>query len=200
MGADSQRQGSGRGYVAGSLGLFCKWRWRWRARAEVAVEDVFFAADLDFGFVKDGVGFIDQAFVDCAPVAEAGTVSGWFAVEVFEAELALSLECAEFGERAVEESIELRAGAVDGLLGGGIGGGFGFDFAAAAEAPEGAADFGGEGFLDRAGRAEFGADGFIEGGPDGLFVGEDEVARGEEAGFGGVLGGGRFALFGAGAG
>src|SRR6185503_6352290 len=119
-----------------------------------------------------------------------------------EAELALGLEGAEFGEGAVEEAVELRAGAVDGLLGGGIGRafGFGFDFAAAAEAPESAADFGGEGFFDGAGGLEFGADGLIEGGPDWLFVGEDEVARGEEAGFGGVFGGGRFALFGAGAG
>jgi len=114
----------------------------------------------------------------------------------------LSLEGPEFGERAVEEAIELRTGAVDGLLGGWIGGAFGFglDFAAAAEAPESAADFRGEGFFDGAGGVEFGADGFIESNPDGLFVGEDEIARGEEAGFGGVFGGGRFALFGAGTG
>ena len=114
----------------------------------------------------------------------------------------MSLEGPEFGERAVEEAIELRTGAVDGLLGGWIGGAFGFglDFAAAAEAPESAADFRGEGFFDGAGGVEFGADGFIEGNPDGLFVGEDEIACGEEAGFGGVFGGGRFALFGAGTG
>ena len=74
----------------------------------------------------------------------------------------------------MEEAIGLRAGAIDGLLDGGIGRGFrfGFNLAAAAEAPEGAADFGGYGFFDGAGGAEFGTDGFVEGGPDGLFVGE----------------------------
>ncbi|HXE07817.1 MAG TPA: hypothetical protein VN612_07975, partial [Acidobacteriaceae bacterium] len=130
------------------------------------IEDVIFLVTQHFGLAEDGVGFVDQAFVDGAPVAEAGGGFGWRAVEVFEAELTLGLEGEELGEGAVEEAVELRAGAVDGLLGGGIGRafGFGFDFAAAAEAPESAPDFGGEGFFDGAGGLEFGADGLIEGG------------------------------------
>ena len=49
--------------------MFCKLRWR--ARGEVVVEDLIFALAQDFRFAENGVGFIDQASVDGAPVAEA---------------------------------------------------------------------------------------------------------------------------------
>jgi hypothetical protein len=100
----------------------------------------------------------------------------------------------------MEDAVGFGAGTVDGLLLSGVRRGFGagFDFAAAAQAPEGAADLPGEGFFDGAGGAKLGVEGFVEGGPDGLFVREDEIASGEEAGFDGVLGGGRLAFVGAG--
>ncbi|HEU5021217.1 MAG TPA: hypothetical protein VFT60_04985 [Bryobacteraceae bacterium] len=65
----------------------------------------------------------------------------------------MGLKCAEFGEGAVEQAVGLRAGAIDGLLGSGIGRGIGFDFAATAEAPESASNFGGKTFFDRTGGA-----------------------------------------------
>jgi hypothetical protein len=200
------------------VGSFC-WEIEGRVSADScqrvqlrSVSGAFLLDGCDLGSPKLQLCPLFHGFIDGAPVRDAEMVTGEFSFEILKAQVTLGLEPAQFGDAPVEEAVALRAGAVDGELdrGGGFvlhgvgdGAGFdhgGFDFAAAAEAPHGAADFVDEVVFEAAFWKKFGAEGLVEFVIRGLFTGTDEVFGGEEAMFGGVFGGGRFTGAGAGSG
>ena len=133
-----------------------------------------------------------QSRGDLLIAGEAEFGGAGFPIKELVAELALGLDAAQFGDGAVEESMGLGTGAVDGLLlrvvEHGIGFAVrdavhgGFDDATAAKTPGGVDDFGGESVLD----GTFGREVYFEAGAEFrvevVLFGADEVAAGVESG------------------
>ncbi len=124
---------------------------------------------------------------------------------------AIGLEFPELVDGAVEDAVGVGAGSLDGaalFFGGfvehgvdiGVIGQVGFGGVAAAEAPGGSGDFGGEGLFEDAFGAEFPVKGFAEFFVEVALFGADVVGSGVEPEGEGVAGRGGFAGFGVGAG
>ena len=185
------------------------------------VDGVFLFNLFDFREIELGIYGGGDAGGDLFRVGDAEVTGFELRREGFYADAAFGLQAAEFGGGPVEDAEGLGAGAVDGGLDfgeagveGGVGGVFlsffvnragyfdqiGFDVGAAAETPGSAEDLDGvgsfEGVLWVEAVPESGGEFVVLG----FVLREDEVAGGEEVEFAGVLGGGCFSGFGAGAG
>ena len=123
-------------------------------------------------------------------------------VEVFRnglvADLALGLEAAEFGGGSLKVAQGLGAGTVDRVLRIALNFDRGFGFGAAAQAPGGMNDLGGEGGFHGAFGSEVPLEAFAENLIDVFFFGANDVAGGIDAEDGGVAGHARFAFDGPG--